>query len=342
VDDVGPGRPKGGPRAQINLGVIGVGTIGRLQIDLLNQSNAANLRVIASADPCVKLTESDVVPYRDYRELLMRDDIDVVSINTPPSSHYGIAVDALNAGKDVLVEKPPALNSRQCREMINLADERHRVLFMAFHARYHTSIDELRHRLRGQEIARLDMTYRENVRNYHNPSEWIFDPRIAGGGVLMDSGINAISVATHTLTPGFKYKIERVGLVYLADRSVDIAATVKFTIGRRGRGHLNMDWLHEGPEHRMIKVATTTGHEYSLDLISDELRKNGVVVKNGGITQQARVDQRSEYKALYEDFADHIVARRSSVSDTEVAFIEDAYRMARPVNAGDLTVGHIG
>jgi D-galactose 1-dehydrogenase len=313
-----------------------------LQIDLLNQPNSANLRAIASASPCIELTKPDVVQYRDYRELLMREDIDAVSINTPPSSHYGIAMDALNAGKDVLVEKPPALNSRQCMEMITLAIERHQVLFMAFHARYHTSIDELRHRLRGKEVTRLDITYRENVRNYHDPSEWIFDPQIAGGGVLMDSGINAISVATHALPPGFKYEIKRTVLVYLADQSVETAATVEFTIGRQGRGHLEMDWLHEGSERRMIKVSTTSGNEYSLDLISDELRKNGVVVKSDGIAQRTRVDQRSEYKALYEDFADHIVARRSSVSDTEITFIEDAYRMARSIYSGDLTVEHIG
>jgi D-galactose 1-dehydrogenase len=305
------------PRSPISVGVIGVGTIGRLQIDLLSQSDAPNLRVIAAASPDACPMNSNIAIVQDYRDLLMRDDIDAVTINTPPNSHYNIALDALIAGKDLLVEKPPALNIQQCVRMMGLADRRGQVLFMAFHARYHESIKAMRRRLAEQEITRLEMTYRENVPNYHDPHKWIFDPGIAGGGVLMDSGINAISVVTSMLRCGLTYRVERAALVFSTDRPVETAADVEFTVGSRGRGHLKMDWFHERPEQRIIEIATAAGHNYRLNLVSDELQKDGAVVGSGGTVQQTRIDQYSEYKALYEDFADHITNRSSSASKTE-------------------------
>ncbi|MGH7881461.1 MAG: Gfo/Idh/MocA family protein [Candidatus Dormibacteraceae bacterium] len=315
--------------SSIGLGIIGVGTIGKLQIDLLSKPDAPDLRIVAAVSLCANPLNSNIVLFQEYGDLLMRDDIDAVTINTPPASHYQIAVDALNAGKDVLVEKPPALNIRECREMIDFAEERQQVLFMAFHARYHSSVEAMRQQLGEEEITCLEITYRENVMNYHNQSEWIFDPKIAGGGVLMDSGINAISVVTSIFGDNFNYKVERAALSYSIEQPVETAADVEFTIGSRGRGRLKMNWLHDGPEHRMIEAATAGGHYYSLNLISDELQKDGVVVKSGSKNQQDRVDQYSEYKSLYKDFVHHIKNRCSLTSKTEIAFIQKAYGIAK-------------
>jgi len=69
-----------------------------------------------------------VETYKDYRELLKRDDIDVVSVCTPDFTHVELAVRALEAGKHVLVEKPMALKLEDCDAIIKAAKKNGRML----------------------------------------------------------------------------------------------------------------------------------------------------------------------------------------------------------------------
>lgn len=72
----------------------------------------------------------------DYKAMVARDDIDLVSISTPPFEHYPMAMAALDAGKHVLLEKPMALNAQQCREMLQRAQEQQVVHMIAHEFRW--------------------------------------------------------------------------------------------------------------------------------------------------------------------------------------------------------------
>ena len=71
--------------------------------------------------------------YADYRELLARDDIDIVDIVVPSHLHHEIASAALAAGKHVLLEKPMALSLQQCDDLIRLARESNERIFAVGH-----------------------------------------------------------------------------------------------------------------------------------------------------------------------------------------------------------------
>lgn len=103
--------PQRGPNDQLQIALIGAGIRG--QQDAASAIQVPNVKIIAVAD-CYdgRLTHSKelwgagVFTTRDYREILARPDVDAVIIATPDHWHKQAAVDAMNAGKDVYLEKP--------------------------------------------------------------------------------------------------------------------------------------------------------------------------------------------------------------------------------------------
>lgn len=310
-------------KSPIKFGVIGVGNIGAVHLDVLKSSEQKDFKLTAVSDlKPLNIEEADF--FTDYKKLLENSDILAVSINTPPNTHYQLVVDALNAGKHVLVEKPPALTVAECDEMTRLALEKNKVLFMAFHARYHPEVDAAKSELQGKQVKEINITYGEWVLNYHDPKGWIFDPKIAGGGVLMDSGINALSIVTKVM-PGIKWNVTSAKFDKPADFRVETKANVKFSFGENGKGTLSMDWMRKGPETRQVVFRTNTD-EYVIDIVRNSFLKNGAAI-NGNKGNGELVDQHSEYRGVYKDFADHLSTGASLISVKELEFIRQAYKI---------------
>lgn len=121
------------PNDRIAMGFIGVGGMGFGH--LRGFFGEDGVEVVAVADPygphrerAVKHTEGQCTAYRDYRELLAREDIDGVVIATPDHWHARTAIDACEAGKDVYCEKPLSLTIREARAMVE-ATRRHGRVF---------------------------------------------------------------------------------------------------------------------------------------------------------------------------------------------------------------------
>jgi predicted dehydrogenase len=74
--------------------------------------------------------------YTDAMDLIRRDDLDAVSIITPPGAHHALTIAALKAGKQVLCEKPFALDARQAREMVDAAEQSRRTAMIAHEFRH--------------------------------------------------------------------------------------------------------------------------------------------------------------------------------------------------------------
>jgi predicted dehydrogenase len=83
--------------------------------------------------------------YEDYKELLKRNDIDLVSVCTPPYTHAEIAIDASHSGKHVLVEKPMASSLEECDAMNEAAMKNQKVLSVVAQNRFRTPMMKLKH-----------------------------------------------------------------------------------------------------------------------------------------------------------------------------------------------------
>jgi predicted dehydrogenase len=328
-------------KTALNLGIIGYGNIGKLQWKILTLSDQTDFRVSAVSDLNPYSIPAGTKFYQDYHQLLADPDISAVSICTPPDSHFAIAKNALMAGKHVLVEKPPALNVEQCRSLIDLAKDSNKTLFMAFHARYHSAVEAAKLALKNKNIRRIVVTYKEYVLNYHSVDNWVFNPLISGGGVLMDSGINALSVINEILSDNPGFKVSRVKFVQADGFNVEVQASISFKFNSNGSGIITMDWLHQGPEVRRILFTTSEGDSFTVDIVSNTLSLNGKIIFKENVNSIS-VDQVSEYRSVYKDFVSHIALHKSLTSTKELLFIHEAYSFASVQNKKLKTISVLG
>lgn len=316
----------------IKLGFVGYGNIAKIHLRAIQESGNKNFVVETVADTgSVRVDDEGVKVYRDLETMLGDPRIQAVSINTPPSTHRELAERALKAGKHVLVEKPPALTVEDVQSMIRLAEERDRVLYFAWHAAQHLPIKVAKETLTDKKVASIEIEYKEDVFRYHDKHSWVMNKEIAGGGVLMDSGINAVSAVTH-MVPGLSFSITDVKMTYPEELGVETAADIRFTFGDNTSGRLSMDWQYRKPEGsqgpveiRQTTIVTESGDKYVFDAVADQLIKNGVVIVGDpdGKTTKLRLD--AEYEGVYADFAECIANGISSVSTKELQFVQDAY-----------------
>lgn len=192
------------------LGIIGAGVILDEHM-LAYQALADRLRVvgIADLDP-MKLrhaTSRFFLPYayEDYRELLARDDVDIVAICTPPCAHEELAVAALEAGKHVICEKPLAHTLASADRIIEASARFPNKLSTVFQLRF---LPEIRRMiwLRDQgKLGRLIMgrvTRTECLRKTPSiKSGWWGKWDVAGGGAAMTQFIHEFDLLLHIFGP---------------------------------------------------------------------------------------------------------------------------------------------
>lgn len=313
--------------SEINLGLIGLGKIGVVHAEVLKEpNNQTGIVLKAIADPLPKRIFRGIDHQFDYRELLKIDDIHVVTVSTPPDTHFQICADSLNAGKHVLVEKPPALTLKELRKMSELARKKGLVLFTAFHSAYSPVIEAARRELAGQKIRRVEISFKEN-RIIEDPNDWVLNPQRAGGGALMDSGINAISIIRYISTDLKDLEVTGSKLHSPPQFRVETEAKVDFTFGDSGEGTLEMDWFYKGAAVHDIAIFTESG-EYKLKRIQGQLFKNGKLLLGDLAIQRNVSDQHVEYRRVYRDFANHIRDGSSYISSLELKFVLDAYGLS--------------
>lgn len=91
----------------------------------------------------------------DYKELIADPNIDAVSIVTSSHTHYALAKEFMEAGKDVLVEKPMTMNSKEAEQLVKIAKDTNRILMVGHIFRHHPAVKELKHRIDQGEFGKI-------------------------------------------------------------------------------------------------------------------------------------------------------------------------------------------
>jgi UDP-2-acetamido-3-amino-2,3-dideoxy-glucuronate N-acetyltransferase len=112
----------------------------------------------AARYPSARVTDS-------FEELLAADEVQGVVIATPVPTHYALAKQALEAGKHVLVEKPPAMKAQEIDELVALAAERDLVLMPGHLLLYHPAVRKLKELIDAGELGEVLCVYgnRQNL-----------------------------------------------------------------------------------------------------------------------------------------------------------------------------------
>lgn len=234
--------------------------------------------------------------------------IDAVAICTPPVPRFAIASEAIRAGVPVLFEKPPTATLGELDELIELAATRDVPIHTAWHSQYAVGVGAAAQALAGEDVARLNMLWREDVRKFHPGQEWIWE---AGGFGVFDTGINGLSILTHIL--GEPLLVRDVSLLFPSNKHAPISAEVIFH-GQDRKALI--DWRGGNQEQWLINIETKSGKSIRLD-------EGGARLEINGVPQPLWAA--SEYRSIYQDFADVVTHRRSKIDREPLRIVADCF-----------------
>jgi len=189
----------------LKAGVIGAGAIS--QRGHIPGFQASGAEVVAICD--VNQARAQAVAaqfgiplvFTDYRELLAQPEIDVVSVGLPNALHASVSIEALNAGKHVLCEKPIAISSTDAEAMVGAARRNDRLLSVNQHMRFDRSVQAMRHIVASGQLGRIYLAESRWVRQQGIPGfgSWFTDKSTAGGGALYDIGVHMLDLVLFLL-----------------------------------------------------------------------------------------------------------------------------------------------
>ncbi|MBI5219163.1 MAG: Gfo/Idh/MocA family oxidoreductase [Bacteroidia bacterium] len=159
--------------------LIGCGRICYKHVEAFKKLNDTKIVAVCDIIPekAIKYSKELHIPYyTDYKEMLRKEDIDVVNILTPSGCHWDIAIDAMNSGKHVVVEKPMALKIRRADLMIEAADRNGVKLFVVKQNRFNSAVVKTREALEKGRFGKLVLgTVRvrwSRDQSYYNQESW--------------------------------------------------------------------------------------------------------------------------------------------------------------------------
>jgi predicted dehydrogenase len=142
-----------------NIGIIGCGYWGAKHARVVSELPTARLHSVADLDPAkvAAVTEkyADVQGLTDFGQLLAESEIDGVVIATPASTHFPLALRALEAGKHVMVETPITVYPEQAQRLIEIAAARRLTLMVGHTFEYHPAVEALREIVQSGELGDL-------------------------------------------------------------------------------------------------------------------------------------------------------------------------------------------
>src|SRR5947209_15947971 len=183
----------------IRIGIIGAGFARTTQIPGFKAVKDARVVAIASArrEHAEEVAREFDIPHveSDWRELVARDDVDLVSIVTPVVTHCEMALAALDRGKALLCEKPMAMDATEARRMWDRARELNAFALIDHELRFLPGRIKMRDMIQRGEIGKVKhvkLTFRSDSRaDIERPWNWWSDIK-QGGGTLGAIGSHVV------------------------------------------------------------------------------------------------------------------------------------------------------
>lgn len=183
------------------LAFLGVGWIGKNRMESLVQNQLVEVAGIADPSPGNLEAALAVAPeaktFRSFDEIL-DSEVDGVVIATPSALHAGQSIAALNKGKAVFCQKPLGRNAAETKAVVEAARNNNLLLGVDLCYR-HTCFRKIHDIIRSGELGHI---YAAEL-TFHNAwgpgKDWFYDPKLAGGGCVVDLGIHLIDLALWTL-----------------------------------------------------------------------------------------------------------------------------------------------
>jgi len=230
-----------------NIAVVGVGYWGKNLVR--NFYDLGALRVLCDAQESVENIYHRQYPgvrfCREIGQVLSDPSVSAVALATPAVTHYEMAKAALEAGKDVLVEKPLAVDVKHGEELVRVADARGRILMVGHILRYHPAILKLQQLIHDGSLGKINYLYsnRLNIGKIRTEENilWSFAPHDIS---VMLALLNEMPV-----------RVSCHGGAYLNHDVSDVTLS-HFDFPSGVQAHIFVSWLHPIKEQRLVVVGS--------------------------------------------------------------------------------------
>ena len=229
-----------------SIAVIGCGHWGKNLVRTFSRMKV--LAMCCDDMPAGRATATELAPQAtvtdDVRHVL-QSDVDGVVLATPAETHYDLARAALEAGKDVFVEKPLALTYEDGAALVKLAAEKRRILMVGHVLEYHPAIVKLHQLIHANELGKV---------------RYISSNRLNLGKVRREENI-LWSFAPHDiavilrLLHGIPLQVSAHGGSYVQPNIADVTIT-HMLFDNGVRAHIYVSWLHPFKEQRLVVIGS--------------------------------------------------------------------------------------
>ena len=171
----------------LRVGVIGLGSMGKNHARVCSEIDGIKLTAVSDIDKDISKNIAKrfrTKSYTDYKQLI--SEVDAAIVSTPTISHYDIAIDLLNNGKHVLIEKPICDSIEKASSLLSKAEEQVLVLAVGHIERHNPAVRFVKDNLDAKKFGDLITIISKRVSN--------FPGRIKDVGVIFDFGVHDIDV----------------------------------------------------------------------------------------------------------------------------------------------------
>jgi UDP-N-acetylglucosamine 3-dehydrogenase len=305
----------------LNVGVIGVGSMGGNHARVY--SEIANLTGIADGnkETCDRISKKfGTKGYTDYHELLKNPDIEAVSIATPSSKHLEVSLDAITAGKHILVEKPLALNLNDALKIVDSAKESGVTLAVGHVERYNPIIEVTKKILEKKEFGDLISISSRRVSS--------FPARIRDAGVIMDLGIHDIDVLRYLVSEKVVDVFALAGATGTTSGGKDMEDHASILLDFEGQvsGFIEINWL---TPMKVRKVSLTCSKNFAvMDYMDQSLEVSSSSLGEYDIGDLFHLPQKYDIKMIQ-------VRREEPLKNELLDFLRAVQQKSEPTVTGE-------
>jgi len=264
----------------INVAVVGVGNMGRHHARVYSLLENANLVAVSDIDERIgkKIARKyEIKFYKNYKEMLNKENIDTVSIAVPTKFHSEIALEVMKFKKHLLVEKPIASNISEAKKIIKAAKKARVKLAIGHIERFNPAVQKLKEIIKGGNLGKVISIIVRRV--------GIFSPQIRDTNVITDLAVHDIDILSYLLNqqPTEVFAKGRETLINQREDSAEI-----FLSYNDISGFIQVNWITPVK----IRILSVTGSKGYAEL--------------NYITQKIEFYQ-SKYKKMVDNFGEFVI-----------------------------------
>jgi UDP-N-acetylglucosamine 3-dehydrogenase len=285
------------------VGIIGGGAMGQHHIRIYSEMKDVELIGICDTDRnrAISLANSyNTTPYFDHKELL-KQELDAVSVVVPTTFHHSVAMDVINSGTNLLVEKPIADTLENADKMIHAAHDAKLKLMVGHIERFNPAVSKLKEIVDSDKLGKIVSISSRRV----GP----FNPRIRDVGIIMDLGVHDIDVISYL----YGKKINEVYTIAGKDiHSFEDHASILLRCDSNLSGMVETNWLTPHKIRNLTAIGLK-GVAY-LDYI-----KQTVELHDEAWIRTAKVEQKEPLKNELEHFIKSVRNNTPVISNGETS-----------------------